>query len=119
MSNQIEQVKTYTNALNNKDVDTALSVMSDEFCLTDPFFVDGLAPKSAVEEYYRASFSSTDINLQFKPTNIVQHENFVFVELDTVAGEKSVKGCNVFEFKGGKLVALRAYANGLNELVAG
>ncbi|MEM1087777.1 MAG: bifunctional 3-(3-hydroxy-phenyl)propionate/3-hydroxycinnamic acid hydroxylase [Pseudomonadota bacterium] len=117
MSIQTDQIKTYTNALNEGDVETALSVMADEFSLTDPF-VDGLGPKVAVQEYYRTAFKDSDMSASFELTNIVESGDCVIAENITKIAGHTFKGCNVFQFQDGKLVALRAYANGMQALAA-
>ncbi len=117
MPGRIEQVEKYTHALNGRDLESAFSVMAEEFSLTDPF-VDGLSPKAAVEDYYRASFSNAGLSAAFELTRVVENGNLVFAELDTVIGDQVFKGCNVFEFDGDRLVALRAYANGLHAMAA-
>ena len=112
MSIRTDKVIRYTDALNNKDIETAIDQMAENFCLNDPF-VDGLQPKSAVAAMYREALPEAPI--KFLAESVVEDGDTVIVRLKTEFIGQLYRSVNVFTFDGNDMVRLDAFAHGLKE----
>lgn len=110
MSDLIEKTKQYVTAFNNKDLDSAASLMDENFTLSDPG-VKGLSPRKDVVDFIKTIFDASGDEFRFEAKNVWQSDDHTFIEFQLDIGNDQLEGVDIIRWNDGKMVEMRAYLN--------
>ena len=102
-----ELTKRYIEAFSNKNIDEIALLVDDAVALEDPV-VNRVEGKAAFLAAVKTIFDSTGI-LSFTARNIFEEGNTTLIEFQLRLDDTALKGVDVIEWKGGKMLELRAY----------